>query len=48
MKTRPAAEMVPPASGQIQIPYYDDIVLKQELELKAVIGPIQSKISYTH
>ena len=25
---------VPPAGGRMQIPYYDDVVLKQEVELK--------------
>ena len=29
-----AAEIVPPSGGQTQIPYYDDVVLKQEVELK--------------
>ena len=29
-----ASESVPSAGGQTQIPYYDDVVLKQEVELK--------------
>ena len=42
-KKKPA---VPPAGSgqtQVQIPYYDDVVLKQELELKENIvhGPIR-------
>ena len=39
----PAAETVPPAGEQTQIPYYDDVVLTQELELKENIayGPIR-------
>ena len=38
-----AAETVPPSGGQTQIPYYDDVVLQQELELKANVAyaPIQ-------
>ena len=42
-KERKPAEIVPPAVGQTQIPYYDDVVLKQELELKANVayGPIR-------
>ena len=42
-KMRKTVETVPPAVGQTQIPYYDDVVLKQELELKANVayGPIQ-------
>ena len=36
-KRKRAAETVPPAGGQTQIPYYDDVVLQQteqELEVK--------------
>ena len=44
-KKRKTAEIstVPPADGQTQIPYYDDVILKQELELKANVayGPIR-------
>ena len=38
-----AAESVPPSGGQTQIPYNDDVVLQQELDLKANVayGPIQ-------
>ena len=42
-KERKTAETVlPPAAEQTQIPYYDDVVLKQELELKANVayGPV--------
>ena len=43
-KKRKSAETVPPAGGQTQIPYYDDVVLQQELELKekfnVAYGPI--------
>ena len=31
---RAAAGSVPPSGGQTQIPYYDDVVLQQEVELK--------------
>ena len=31
-------ETVPPSGGQTQIPYYDDVVLKQEVELKENIA----------
>ena len=37
-KERKPAEIVPPAAVQTQIPYYDDVVLKQELELKANVA----------
>ena len=42
-KRKPAAETVPPAGRQTQILYYDDVVLKQELQLKENIayGPIR-------
>ena len=33
-----AAETVPPSGGQTQIPYYDDVVLQQEVELEANIA----------
>ena len=38
-----AAGSVPPSGGQTQIPYYDDVVLQQELQLKANVayGPIR-------
>ena len=38
-----AGETVPSASGQTQIPYYDDVVLEQEVELKENVayGPLQ-------
>ena len=38
-----AGESVPPAGGQTRIPYYDDVVLKQEVELKENVayGPLQ-------
>ena len=37
-KVRKPAETVLPAVGQTQMPYYDDVVLKQELELKANVA----------
>ena len=45
-KTCTAVETVPPAGGQTQIPYYDDVVLQQpeqELELKENVayGPVR-------
>ena len=42
-KRKTAAETVPPAGEQTQIPYCDDVVLKQELELKTNVayGPIR-------
>ena len=42
-KMRKPAETVPPAAGRTQIPYYDDVVLKQELELKTNVayGPVR-------
>ena len=42
-KRKGAAWTVPPAGGQTQIPYYDDVVLKQELDLKENVayGPIK-------
>ena len=44
-KKRKTAEIstVPPAGRQKQIPYYDDVMLKQELELKKNVayGPIR-------
>ena len=38
-----ANESVPSVGGQTQIPYYDDVVLKQEVELKENVayGPLQ-------
>ena len=38
-----ASESVPSAGGQTQIPYYDDVVLKQEVELKENVayGPLK-------
>ena len=38
-----AGESVPPAGGQTQILYYDDVVLEQEVELKENVayGPLQ-------
>ena len=42
-KMRKPADTVPPAAEQTQISYYDDVVLKQELELKANVayGPVR-------
>ena len=48
-KRKTTTEIISPAGGQIQIAYYDDVVLKQELEVKddvtVAYGPI-IKISY--
>ena len=42
-KVRKPADTVLPAAEQTQIPYYDDVVLKQKLELKANVayGPVR-------